>query len=106
MALIQDLNAELGLTVVMVLHDINQAAAFSDRIVVIKDGRLVAEGTPLTVLTSQLLRDVYRVEAEIALHPHSGKLYCHALGLCRAHREETHCVSTCHTKRTEAHIAN
>jgi len=106
MALIQDLNAELGITVIMVLHDINQAAAFSDRIVVIKDGRLVAEGPPLKVLTSELLRDVYRVEAEIALHPHSGKLYCHALGLCRAHREEAQCVSKCHTKRIEAHIAN
>jgi len=106
MALIQDLNAELGLTVVMVLHDINQAAAFSDRIVVIKEGRLVAEGPPLKVLTPELLRSVYRVEAEIALHPHSGKLYCHALGLCRAHREETHCGTTCQPKRTEAHIAN
>ena len=106
MALIQDLNAELGLTVVMVLHDINQAAAFSDRIVVIKEGRLVAEGPPLQVLTPELLRSVYRVEAEIALHPHSGKLYCHALGLCPAHREETHCGVTCQPKRTEAHIAN
>jgi len=81
MELIKTLNTELGLTVVMVLHDMNQAVAYSHRLVVIKDGRLVTEGAPKDVLTPKLLRDVYNVEAEIAHHPLTGKLYFHALGL-------------------------
>lgn len=81
MELVKTLNAELGITVIMVLHDMNQAAAYSHRLVVIKDGRLVTEGPPAKVLTSELLRDVYNVEAEIAFHPLTGKLYFHALGL-------------------------
>jgi len=85
--LVKELNATLGLTVIMVLHDMNHAAAYSHRLVVIKDGRKVAEGTPCHVLTPALLRDVYNVQAEIALHPLTGKLYFHALGLACTRRE-------------------
>jgi iron complex transport system ATP-binding protein len=82
MELVKALNQELGITVVMVLHDLNQAAAYSHRLVVIKDGQLVTEGEPAQVLTSDLMRKVYNVEAEIACHPQTGKLFFHALGLC------------------------
>ncbi len=65
----------------------NHAAAYSHRLVVIKDGRKVAEGAPVDVLTPKLLTEVYNVEAEIACHPKTGKLYFHALGLACAKKE-------------------
>ncbi|MFI6484767.1 ABC transporter ATP-binding protein [Nonomuraea sp. NPDC050663] len=62
----------LGITAVIALHDLNMAAAFCDRICVMDGGRIVAVGTPAEVLTPQLLAEVYRVDAEVALHPESG----------------------------------
>ncbi len=85
--LVKRLNASLGLTVVMVLHDMNHAAAYSHRLVVINHGRKIAEGAPVEVLTPKLLTEVYNVQAEIALHPLTGKLYFHALGLACAKKE-------------------
>lgn len=63
--LVRTLNRELGLTVVMVLHDLNHASAYSDRVCVIKDGRLRLYGTPQDVFTMELIRSVYGVETEI-----------------------------------------
>lgn len=48
-----------GKTVVVVLHDINQASAHADRIVAMKDGRIVADGTPAEILTSDVLKAVF-----------------------------------------------
>lgn len=62
----------LGVTAILALHDLNLAAAFCDRICVLDGGRLVATGTPADVLTPALLAKVYRVEAEVAEHPHTG----------------------------------
>lgn len=55
----------LDLTSVVALHDLNLAAMFCDRIVVLQAGQVVACGTPDQVLTETLLRQVFRVEAEI-----------------------------------------
>ncbi|WP_111559509.1 ABC transporter ATP-binding protein [Paracoccus sediminilitoris] len=65
----------LDLTSVVALHDLNLAAMFCDKIIVLQSGQVVAFGTPAEVLTPRLLRDVFRVEAEItagahADHPH------------------------------------
>jgi iron complex transport system ATP-binding protein len=54
------------------LHDLNLAAAFCDRLYVIDHGRIVASGTPSEVLSVELLRDVFGVEALIDAHPLSG----------------------------------
>lgn len=54
------------------IHDLNLAAAFCDRLYVIDHGRVVASGTPHEVLTADLLRDVFCVEALIDPHPLSG----------------------------------
>ena len=56
----------LDLTSVVALHDLNLAAMFCDRIIVLREGRVVACGTPAAVLTKTLLREVFRVEAEIS----------------------------------------
>lgn len=50
---------------VLVLHDLNLAAAFCDELLVLQEGALVARGTPAEVLTPALLADVYGVEAHV-----------------------------------------
>ncbi|WP_405797199.1 ABC transporter ATP-binding protein [Streptomyces sp. NBC_01506] len=61
-----------GLTVLVVLHDLNLAAAACDRLAVLSQGRLVAAGTPEDVLTAGLLREVFGVRAEVVRHPRTG----------------------------------
>ena len=65
--------ARRGRAVLSVFHDLNLAASTCDRLVVLDDGRAVAEGSPADVLTTTLLRDVYGVAAAIVRHPGSGK---------------------------------
>ena len=63
--LIRQLNREFGITIVMVLHDINQSLYYSDEIVAMKDGRMIAHGLPEEILTSELVREVYDVNLDI-----------------------------------------
>lgn len=67
--LLRRLNGEQGVTIVMVLHDLNHAVMFSDYLVAIKDGRKHCSGTPEDVVTPQTLREVFDVEAEVIRHP-------------------------------------
>ena len=57
---------DLDLTSVVALHDLNLAAAFCDRIIVLQGGAIVAAGRPAEVLTQALLKEVFRVDAEIS----------------------------------------
>ena len=59
--LVQRLNREHGTTIVMVLHDINQAIKYSDNVVVMKDGALVKEGRANDIINENLIRKVYGV---------------------------------------------
>ncbi|MCX4505596.1 ABC transporter ATP-binding protein [Streptomyces anulatus] len=63
---------DLGTTNLLALHDLNLAAYYCDRLYVLKDGRVVASGTPEEVLTAELLGDVYGVAAEVSAHPKTG----------------------------------
>ncbi|WGY02070.1 ABC transporter ATP-binding protein [Nocardioides sp. QY071] len=65
----------LGLTTIAALHDLDLAAAFCDRLIVLREGRVVAAGPPADVLTAELVRDVYGVETTVARHDHSGRLH-------------------------------
>ena len=67
--LVQTLNRQRGRTIVMVLHDLNLAARYSDRLVAMRDGQLVAEGRPDEVLTASLLRTTFRLDAQIISDP-------------------------------------
>ena len=71
--------SDISLTSIIALHDLNHAAMFCDHLVVLQEGRVVAHGTPETVLTETLLRDVFRVEARIEPSPHHGKPHIHYL---------------------------
>lgn len=70
--LVGRLHAEKGRTVVVVLHDLNLAARYAKRLVAMKDGVLVASGTPEEVLTEQLLADVFELEARVVPDPVTG----------------------------------
>lgn len=63
-----------GAAVVVVLHDLGQAAAYADRVVVVGAGRVVADGTPASVLRPALLGAVYGHEVEVLEHPRTGAL--------------------------------
>ncbi|NLP42354.1 MAG: ABC transporter ATP-binding protein [Veillonellaceae bacterium] len=65
--LVTALNNSEGITVVMVLHDMNHAARYSDRIAVLNKGSLFAVGTPEQVIRTDTLREVFNVEADIWL---------------------------------------
>ena len=56
----------LSATVISAIHDLNIAAMFCDRIYALKEGRIIARGTPREVLTKDFIRQVYQVDAEIA----------------------------------------
>jgi iron complex transport system ATP-binding protein len=70
---LRSLAHESGKTVLVVLHDLNSAAEYADQIVVIANGEIVADGTPEKVLTADMVRDVYKVNAEIGVNPVTGK---------------------------------
>lgn len=61
--LVKALNKEHGFTIVMVLHDINQAIRYSDQIILMKAGQIVAEGAPREVITREVIKEVYGVES-------------------------------------------
>ncbi|AIS63409.1 ABC transporter ATP-binding protein [Listeria ivanovii] len=63
--LIKRLNKDENLTIVMILHDLNQALAYSDQLIVMKDGAVVAKGDPKELLTAELIAETYGVHADI-----------------------------------------
>ena len=65
MELLQRLNKEQRITIVMVLHDMNCAARYSDTVAVLAQGKLYAAGRPEAVITPRMLREVFGVEADI-----------------------------------------
>ncbi|WP_082492041.1 ATP-binding cassette domain-containing protein [Leifsonia sp. Root4] len=65
---------ERGLTALAALHDLNLAAAFADHVIVLAAGRVVAAGPPASVLTEELIRAVYGVDATALTHPRTGRL--------------------------------
>ena len=71
--LVRRVNREQNVTVLACMHDINLAASFFRRVLVIHEGRLVADGDPATVLTAELMADVFNVRADVLTDPVSGR---------------------------------
>ena len=63
--LIRELNRKFHLTVVMVLHDINQAITYSDEVIGMKDGRVLFQGKPEEVITRESMYAIYGIEMEV-----------------------------------------
>ncbi|MGC3003196.1 ABC transporter ATP-binding protein [Streptomyces sp. G35A] len=78
--LMRDLADDHGIAVGVVLHDLDQAAAVADRIVLLAAGRVVAEGPPEDVLTPERLTDVYGIRIEVDTDPLTGRLRTRAIG--------------------------
>lgn len=78
--LLRRLYRENGLTVVVVSHDINLAARYCDRLVLLRQGAVVADGTPGEVLRPEPIRAVYEVEVEVRTDPSSGRPFVIPLG--------------------------
>ena len=71
--LVRRLNKELSLTVVMVLHDLNLAGEYCDRLILLREGRVHSTGYPKEVLTYQTIEEVYRTIVLVTDSPISGK---------------------------------
>src|SRR5690349_17800385 len=74
--LVRRLHVERRMTILLVLHDLNQAARYADRMIVLNDGQIVADGAPADVLTPPLLAEVFRVRANIVRDPATGTPVC------------------------------
>ncbi|MER8067442.1 ABC transporter ATP-binding protein [Streptomyces sp. NPDC094034] len=70
--LVRRLNHDQGRTVVIVLHDLNQAARYADHLIAMKAGRIVAEGRPAEVVTAELVREVFGLESVVVPDPVTG----------------------------------
>lgn len=63
MGLIRQLHREMGITIIMVLHDLNHAARFSERVIAIKEGKIFADGSVSEVMTEENFEELYGVKA-------------------------------------------
>ena len=84
LGLVRRLNRDLAKTIVLVLHDLNQAARFADRMVVLNQGQVIGDGPPHQVLTPELLAQVFGVRANIITDPVSGTPVCVPYALIEA----------------------
>lgn len=71
--LIKELNETLGLTIVMILHDLNQAIHYSDHIVALKGGKTYFEGTPQEFVKDEHIQEIYHVDLKLLFY--EGKQY-------------------------------
>jgi iron complex transport system ATP-binding protein len=65
--------AAQGVAVLLVLHDLNLALSFADRLLVLQEGRLIADGLGAEVLSPELLRRLFGASAELFHHPRTGR---------------------------------
>ena len=71
--LLRRLNIEMGLTVLMVIHDLNLASEYCDRLILFKDGCIHTQGTPEQVITWEVIEQVYKTPVITRINPVSGK---------------------------------
>ena len=81
--LLHDLNRQEGRTIVMVLHDLNQACRYADYIVAMRQGAIYAQGKPREMITPQVVREVFEVNSQIITDPISGTPMC--VPIARSH---------------------
>jgi iron complex transport system ATP-binding protein len=90
--LLERLNREAGRTIVMVVHDLNHATRYAHHVIALLSGNVVDAGPPAQVVTPELLRAVFGVEAHIIRDPHTGVPLCLPYGLVThtTHKVPTH----------------
>jgi ABC-type cobalamin/Fe3+-siderophores transport system ATPase subunit len=77
------LHREQRRTIVLVLHDINQAARYAQHMVALVAGRIVASGSPREIVTTRILADVFKIEAQVATAGVTESPFCIPLRRCR-----------------------
>ncbi|GIN91640.1 iron-dicitrate ABC transporter ATP-binding protein [Siminovitchia terrae] len=85
--LLQRLNKEENRTIIMVLHDLNQAARFADYIVALKDGEVVKAGHCEEVINQHVLKKVFHIDAEIGRDPRTNKPMCITYNLIKGEQK-------------------
>ncbi|MHC5771008.1 MAG: ABC transporter ATP-binding protein [Nostoc sp.] len=78
--LLYELNQSQGRTIVMVLHDLNQACRYADYLVAVKNGRIFAAGEPKVVMTEEMVQEVFELECRIIPDPILGTPMCVPIG--------------------------
>ena len=86
--LVRELHREQAITIVMVLHDLSMAARYADRLVAMRDGQIVADGTPHEVVTPVTLREVFELECEVVADGRTGRPI--VVPIARAQSNESH----------------
>lgn len=74
--LLYELNQAQGRTIVMVLHDINQACRYADHLIALRQGQVIAQGSPVQVVTAETVQEVFGLEAQIIADPVTGTPLC------------------------------
>ncbi|MDH7576281.1 MAG: heme ABC transporter ATP-binding protein [Bacillota bacterium] len=72
LGVLKNLNAQRGLTVLAVFHDLNLASQFSDQLILLHEGKIFSAGTPESVLTREMIRAVYGTDVLVIKHPLTG----------------------------------
>lgn len=70
--LVRNLNIEQKITVIAAMHDLNLASLYFDRLILLDQGRVYAQGTPAQVLTEERIREVYAASVRVEPHPATG----------------------------------
>jgi len=79
--LIRSLNEDYGITIVMVLHDINQAYRYSDQVILMKAGEIAFSGPPADVITEKNIKEIYQVDIMVNQQEDKGGSYIVPLGI-------------------------
>lgn len=87
MELVQEINKKFNMTIVMVLHDLNQAARYSNRVVIMKNGKIVADGKPEEVIVKDIIHSVYNVKCCITNESMCNRPQIYPLEVSYKHRE-------------------
>jgi iron complex transport system ATP-binding protein len=98
--LLQKLNLEQERTIVMVLHDLNQAARFADHIIALKDGEIVKAGNCEEVISHKVLKKVFNIDAVIGHDPRTGKPMCVTYNLLKGETRHEKATTSIYTARS------
>jgi iron complex transport system ATP-binding protein len=98
--LLQKLNLEQERTIVMVLHDLNQAARFADHIIALKDGEIVKAGNCEEVISHKVLKKVFNIDSVIGHDPRTGKPMCVTYNLLKGETRHEKATTSIYTARS------
>ena len=79
MELVRSINEKFNITIVMVLHELNQASKYSDRLIIMKKGSIICDGCPNEIVNKEVIKDVYSIECDIDKDPITNKPRIHPI---------------------------